>query len=55
MSNKILDQIIEYYEAVYENQDFQKLFDEGFESVIIIQVKMNHLEDVKSVLKFLNH
>ena len=37
----MLDRMVEYYEAAYENQDFQKLFGEGSESAIIIQVKIN--------------
>ncbi len=41
LSNEILDQMVEYYEAAYENQDFWKLFGEGSESAIIIWVKMN--------------
>src|SRR6266540_6289754 len=41
LSNEMLDRMVEYYEAAYENQDFQKLYGEGSESAIIIRVKMN--------------
>src|SRR6266540_4263623 len=41
LSNEMLDRMVEYYEVAYKNQDFQKLFSEGSESAIIIQVKMN--------------
>ena len=39
--NEMLDWIVKYYEAAYENQDFWKLFGEGSESAVIIQVKIN--------------
>src|SRR6266542_2397160 len=41
LSNKMLDRMVEYYEAAYENQDFR--FGEGSESAVIIRVKMNQL------------
>ena len=41
LSNEMLDQMVKYYEAAYKNQDFQKLFGEGSENTIIIQVKIN--------------
>src|SRR6266542_3303093 len=41
LSNEMLDRMVEYYKAAYENQDFQKPFGEGSESAVIIQVKMN--------------
>ena len=41
LSNEMLDRMVEYYEAAYENQDFWKPFGKGFERVIIIRVKMN--------------
>ena len=31
LSNEMLDRIVEYYKAAYENQDFQKLFSEESE------------------------
>ncbi len=37
----MLNRMVEYYEAAYENQDFQKPFSEGSESAIIIRVKIN--------------
>ncbi len=36
LSNEMLDRMVEYYEVVYKNQDFQKLFIEDFESAVII-------------------
>ena len=44
LSNEMLDRMVEYYEAAYENQDFWKLFGEGSESAVIIRVKMNQFE-----------
>ncbi len=44
LSNKMLNQIVEYYEATYENQDFWKPFSEGSKSTVIIRVKMNQFE-----------
>ncbi len=41
LSNEMLDRMVEYYEAAYENQDFRKPFGEGSESAVIIRVKMN--------------
>src|SRR6266540_3091940 len=41
LSNEMLDRMVEYYEAAYENQDFWKPFGEGSESAVIIRVKMN--------------
>ncbi len=41
LSNKMLDWMVKYYKAAYENQDFWKPFGKGFERVIIIRVKMN--------------
>src|SRR6266498_5138224 len=41
LSNEMLDRIVEYYKAAYENQDFQKPFGEGSESAVIIRIKMN--------------
>ncbi len=34
--NEMLDRMVKYYEAAYENQDFQKPFGEGSESTVII-------------------
>jgi len=41
LSNEMLNRMVEYYEAAYENQDFRKPFGEGSESAVIIRVKMN--------------
>ena len=41
LSGEMLDLIVEYYMATYDNLEFRRIFGEGSENAIIIQVKMN--------------
>ena len=41
LSSEMLDLMVEYYMATYDNLEFRKPFGEGSEDAIIIQVKMN--------------
>ena len=41
LSGEMLDLMVEYYIATYDNLDFWKILGEGSENAIIIRVKMN--------------
>ncbi|EXX52958.1 hypothetical protein GLOIN_2v1775288 [Rhizophagus irregularis DAOM 181602=DAOM 197198] len=44
LSDDMLDRMVEYYNVTYEMYNFQKLFEEEPEGLIIINVKMNKFE-----------
>src|SRR5688572_15079645 len=41
LSGEMLDLMVEYYMATYDNLEFQRILGEGSKNAIIIQVKMN--------------